>query len=71
MIEIKEVELTERELEAMLKENLDLIEEGLRFIDNRIATGRGPLDIVTVGSGNADGETSGNEPLTNDGGHEP
>ncbi len=71
MIEIGRVELTERELEALLKENSDLIEEGLKFIDNRIAAGRGSVDIVAVGSGDAGGEASGNEPLTTDRGHEP
>ncbi|MFQ5885893.1 MAG: hypothetical protein ACE5II_01520 [Anaerolineae bacterium] len=70
MIEIKQVELTERELEAMLKENLDLIEEGLKFIDNQIAAGRRPLDILAVDSSNADQETSGNELLTTSGEHE-
>ena len=71
MIEIKQVELAERELQAMLKENLDLIEEGLRFIDNQIAADRGPLGIVAVDSGNADEETSGNELLTTSGEYEP
>jgi len=71
MIEIKEVELTEGELEAMLKEDLDLIEEGLKFTDNQIAAGRGPLEIVAVDSGNADEETSGNESLTTSREYEP
>ncbi len=70
MIGIKQVELTEREFEAMLKENLDLIAEGLKSNDNQIAAGRGPLDMVAVDSGNADQETSGNELLTTSGEYE-
>jgi len=70
MMGIKQVELTEREFEAMLKENLDLIAEGLKSIDNQIAAGRGPPDMVVVDSGNADQETSGNELLTTSGEYE-
>ena len=51
MLDIKQIKITEKELEDMLKDNLHLIEEGLKFIDNQIAAGRGPLDILAVDSG--------------------
>jgi len=71
MIETKQVELAERELEAMLRENSNLVEEGLRFIDDQMAAGRGPLDIVAVDSGHADEETPSNELLATSGEYEP
>jgi hypothetical protein len=51
MLDIKQVEIAEKELEDMLKDNLHLIEEGLKFIDNQIVAGRGPLDILAVDNG--------------------
>lgn len=51
MLDIKQVKTTEKELEDMLKDNLHLIEEGLKFIDNQIVAGRGPLDILAVDNG--------------------
>lgn len=51
MLDIKQIKITEKELEDMLKDNLHLVEEGLKFIDNQIAAGRGPLDILAVDSG--------------------
>jgi len=53
MLDIKQIRVTEKELEDMLKDNLHLIEEGLKFIDKQIAAGRGPLDILAVDSGNS------------------
>jgi hypothetical protein len=53
MLDIKQVEISEKELEDMLKDNLHLVEEGLKFIDNQIAAGCGPLDILAVDSGNS------------------
>jgi len=51
MLDIKQVKISEKELEDMLKDNLHLIEEGLKFIDNQIVAGRGPLDILAVDNG--------------------
>ncbi len=51
MLDIKQVEISEKELEDMLKDNLHLIEEGLKFIGNQIVAGRGPLDILAVDNG--------------------
>jgi len=51
MLDIKQVKITEKELEGMLKDNLHLIEGGLKFIDNQIVAGRGPLDILAVDNG--------------------
>jgi hypothetical protein len=51
MLDIKQIKIAEKELEAMLKDNLHLIEEGLQFIDNQIVAGRGPLDILAVDNG--------------------
>ena len=71
MIEAKQVELTERELEAMLRENSNLVEEVLRFVDDQMAAGRGPLDRVAVDSGHADEEGPSNELLATSGEYEP
>lgn len=43
----------EKQLEDLIRRAPDLIEPGLRFIDNQIATDRGPLDILFVDNGNA------------------
>lgn len=53
MLDIKQVKIAEKELEGMLKDNLHLVEEGLKFIDNQITAGRGPLDILAVDSGSS------------------
>lgn len=53
MLEYEESELSESELEYIIKEHPHLIEPGLRFVDSQRKTGRGPLDLLLIDSGNA------------------
>ena len=49
----KPVDVSERELEDLIRQGPDLIEEGLRYIDHQRMTDRGPLDVLMVDSGGA------------------
>jgi len=53
MKKYKTVEITEKQLEDLIRQGTELIEEGLRYIDHQRATDRGPLDVLMVDSGNA------------------
>lgn len=53
MRKYKVVEVSEKELEEMVRKGSDLIEEGLRYIDHQKRTERGPLDVLFADSGNA------------------
>ena len=44
-------DLSERELEDIVRKSADLIEEGTRYIDHQTMTNRGPLDVLMVDSG--------------------
>ncbi|MDX6406894.1 MAG: hypothetical protein QOH70_4349 [Blastocatellia bacterium] len=47
------VEVSERQLEDLVRQAPDLIEAGLRFVDHQAFTTRGPLDVLLVDSGPA------------------
>jgi len=47
------VDVSEAQLEDMVRQSPDLIEDGLAFVDHQAATERGPLDVLLVDSGNA------------------
>lgn len=47
------VEVSEKQLEDMVRQASDLIEDGLRYIDHQKRTERGPLDVLFADSGNA------------------
>jgi len=49
----KAVEVSETELEDLIRQDSELIEEGLRYIDHQRYTDQGRLDILMVDSGNA------------------
>lgn len=53
MKKYRTIEVTERQLEDLIRQGADLIEEGLRYIDHQRTTDRGPLDVLMVDSGNA------------------
>jgi len=53
MKKFKPVDVSEKELEDLIRQGADLIEGGLRYIDHQRMTDRGPLDILMVDSGNA------------------
>lgn len=53
MRKYKVVEVSEKELEEMIRKGSDLIEQGLRYIGLQKRTERGPLDVLLVDSGNA------------------
>jgi len=53
MRKYKVVEVSEKELEEIVRKGSDLIEEGLRYIDHQKRTERGPLDVLFGDSGNA------------------
>lgn len=54
MLEYEEVsELSESELEFIIRDNPHLIEPGLQFVDRQRKAGRGPLDLLLIDSGNA------------------
>lgn len=48
----KVVEVSEKELEEMVRKVPDLIEEGLRYVDHQKRAERGPLDVLFADSGN-------------------
>jgi hypothetical protein len=47
------VEVSETELEDLVRRAPELIEEGLKFVDHQAFTTRGPLDVLLVDSGHA------------------
>jgi len=47
------VDVSEKQLEEMVRQAPELIEDGLRYIDHQKRTDRGPLDVLLVDSGNA------------------
>lgn len=49
----KFIEVSEKQLEELIRQGADLIEEGLRYIDHQRVTERGPLDVLMVDSGSA------------------
>ena len=54
MLEYEEIpELSESELELMIREHPHFIEHGLRYVASQRRAGRGPLDLLLVDSGNA------------------
>jgi hypothetical protein len=53
MKKYKSVEVSERELEDLIRRAPELIEEGLRYIEHQRMTDRGPLDVLMVDSGGA------------------
>lgn len=54
MLEYEEIsELSESDLEFIIREQPHLIEPGLRFVASQRKAGRGPLDLLLVDSGNA------------------
>jgi hypothetical protein len=53
MRKYESVEVSEKQLEDLIRQSPESIEEGLRYIDHQKMTDRGPLDILMVDSGNA------------------
>ena len=53
MRKYKSVDISEKQLEEMVRQAPDLIEDGLRYIDHQKRTERGPLDVLFADSGNA------------------
>jgi len=53
MKKYESIEVTEKQLEDLIRQGADLIEEGLQYIDHQRMTDRGPLDILMVDSGKA------------------
>lgn len=53
MREYKSVDVSERQLEDLIRQGTGLVEEGLRYVDHQKKTDRGPLDILMVDSGGA------------------
>jgi len=49
----KTLEVSEAELEDLIRQGTHLIEEGLQYVDHQRMTDRGPLDILMVDSGGA------------------
>ncbi|MFC1495974.1 hypothetical protein ACFL52_01005 [Candidatus Margulisiibacteriota bacterium] len=47
------VEVSEKQLEDLIRQGTDLIEDGLQYIDHQRSTDRGPLDLLMVDSGHA------------------
>ncbi|HIC91617.1 MAG TPA: DUF91 domain-containing protein [Syntrophaceae bacterium] len=53
MRKYKVVDISEKQLEEMVRKVPDLIEDGLRYVDHQKRTERGPLDVLFADSGNA------------------
>lgn len=53
MKKYKSIEVSEKQLEDLIRQGADLIEEGLRYIDHQRVTERGPLDVIMADSGSA------------------
>jgi len=53
MPQYKSIDVSEKQLEDLIRQGANLIEEGVRYIDHQRNTERGPLDVLMVDSGNA------------------
>lgn len=53
MKEYKSVEVSEKQLEDLIRQGSNLVEEGVQYIDHQRNTERGPLDVLMVDSGNS------------------
>ena len=53
MKKYKSIDVSERQLEDLIRQGANLIEEGVRYIDHQRNTERGPLDVLMIDSGNA------------------
>lgn len=53
MKKYKPIDVSEKQLEDLIRQGANLIEEGVRYIDHQRSTERGPLDVLMVDSGNA------------------
>ncbi|MDD4902867.1 MAG: endonuclease NucS [Patescibacteria group bacterium] len=53
MKQYKSIEVSEKQLEDLVRQGASLIEEGVRYVDHQRSTERGPLDVLMVDSGNA------------------
>lgn len=53
MKKFKYIEVSERQLEDLIRQGANLIEGGVQYIDHQRNTERGPLDVLMVDSGNA------------------
>ncbi len=53
MKKYKSIEVSEKRLEDLIRQEPNLIEEGVRYIDHQRSAERGPLDVLMVDSGNA------------------
>ena len=51
MIQYKNIEISEKELEDLIRQYPDAIEAGLKYIDHQRFTDRGPLDMLFADSG--------------------
>lgn len=47
------VEISEHQLEDLIRQEPEYIEKGLKFIDHQTFTSRGPLDVIFIDSGHA------------------
>src|SRR3989338_4001361 len=53
MKKYKSIDVSEKQLEDLIRQGANLIEEEVRYIDHQRNTERGPLDVLMVDSGNA------------------
>ena len=53
MIKYKTVDVSEKQLEDLIRRYPECIEEGLRYVDHQRKAERGPLDVLLADSGNA------------------
>jgi hypothetical protein len=53
MKKYQQAEVSESDLEDLVRRAPDLIEDGLKFVDHQTSTPRGPLDVLMCDSGNA------------------
>ena len=47
------IDVSEKQLEDLIRQDADMIEEGVKYIDHQRNAERGPLDVLMVDSGNA------------------
>ena len=53
MKKYKTIEVSEKQLEELIRKSPEQIEDGLKYVDHQKITDRGPLDVLFVDSGNA------------------
>ena len=53
MRKYRPIEVSESQLEDLIRQAPDLIEEEVRFVDHQVSTDRGRLDLLLIDSGNA------------------